>query len=213
MWEEITQTLNSHGDGAIKDWKGWCKYWNDYKSKLKKMTAALRVSQQRTGGGPSQVREMNEIEKKILNLLGEDFGQGVPGARVEPFEEVTEVGITDAEMSETPLIIITQAVESSEVSQSTLMPEPVPGPSSTIMPPPNDAPGPEGTAHATGAAQAEESPSAGAPQTPPRGSPTARRERTTHPPPENLLPPPPEGACGATYDAASSSAFACANVK
>ncbi|XP_041982518.1 uncharacterized protein LOC121735682 [Aricia agestis] len=88
MWEEITQTLNSHGDGAIKDWKGWCKYWNDYKSKLKKMTAALRVSQQRTGGGPSQVREMNEIEKKFLNLLGEDFGQGVPGARVEPFEEV-----------------------------------------------------------------------------------------------------------------------------
>lgn len=25
MWENIAQNLNSHGNGAVKDWKGWCK--------------------------------------------------------------------------------------------------------------------------------------------------------------------------------------------
>lgn len=25
MWEEIAQNLNAHGDGAVKDWKAWCK--------------------------------------------------------------------------------------------------------------------------------------------------------------------------------------------
>lgn len=25
MWEEIAHNLNSHGDGAVKDWKAWCK--------------------------------------------------------------------------------------------------------------------------------------------------------------------------------------------
>ncbi|CAH2099210.1 unnamed protein product [Euphydryas editha] len=34
-WREITETLNSQGCGAHKNWKGWSKYWVDYKGKLK----------------------------------------------------------------------------------------------------------------------------------------------------------------------------------
>ncbi|XP_060800802.1 myb-related transcription factor, partner of profilin-like [Amyelois transitella] len=84
MWEEIAQYLNSHGDGATKDWKGWCKYWNDYKSKLKKNVALVRASHQLTGGGPSNVRPLTEIEEKFLLIVGQDFGTGLPGIRVQP---------------------------------------------------------------------------------------------------------------------------------
>ncbi|KOB68755.1 Uncharacterized protein OBRU01_10513 [Operophtera brumata] len=90
MWEEVALTLNSQGDGAVKDGKGWSKYWNDYKSKLKKLAAAQRSSNEQTGGGPSTVKPLEDIEKKFLQILGENFGFGLPGARVEPFEDVIQ---------------------------------------------------------------------------------------------------------------------------
>ncbi|KAJ8714151.1 hypothetical protein PYW08_007771 [Mythimna loreyi] len=89
MWVSISETLNSFGEGATKDWKGWSNYWVDYKAKLKRRVAALRTSQNRTGGGPAEVQPLNDIEKKFLSLLGEGFGSGLPNTQVDPFPILT----------------------------------------------------------------------------------------------------------------------------
>lgn len=66
----------------------------DYKAKIKSKVAALRSSQTRTGGGPSTERCLTDIEKRFLQILGEDFGHGISGVRVEPFLEV-KIIVTD----------------------------------------------------------------------------------------------------------------------
>lgn len=45
----------------------------------------------RTGGGPSTEQDLSEIELKFLQILGEDFGSGLPGVQVQPF--VVEVSL------------------------------------------------------------------------------------------------------------------------
>lgn len=51
----------------------------------------MRTSNSRTGGGPADVKPLMEIELKFLQILGQDFGAGLPGARVDPFLEVCNV--------------------------------------------------------------------------------------------------------------------------
>lgn len=58
------------------------------------MAAATRASHQQTGGGPSEIKTMTDIEKKFLQILGDDFGTGLPGIRVEPFEQVSIIFYT-----------------------------------------------------------------------------------------------------------------------
>ncbi|XP_075976170.1 uncharacterized protein LOC142976613 [Anticarsia gemmatalis] len=88
MWEEIALSLNSHDDGAVKDWKGWCKYWNDYKCKLKKAASHFKSSEQ-SGEEPSSVRTFSDIELKFLSIF-DDYKAGVPSLRDEPFEQETQ---------------------------------------------------------------------------------------------------------------------------
>jgi hypothetical protein len=65
------------------------QYWNDYKSKLKKIVASNRASNQRTGGGQSEATSLSDIEKRFLQILGTSFGSGLAGVRVEPFNPVS----------------------------------------------------------------------------------------------------------------------------
>ncbi|KAI8422865.1 hypothetical protein MSG28_006605 [Choristoneura fumiferana] len=41
----------------------------------------------RTGGGPSDAPTLSEVEQKFLQILGGTFGSGLPGIRVEPFNQ------------------------------------------------------------------------------------------------------------------------------
>ncbi|CAD0204883.1 unnamed protein product [Chrysodeixis includens] len=179
MWENIAMNLNSHGNGANKDWKGWCKYWNDYKCKLKKLAAATRASHQQTGRGPSQIKKMTDVEKKFLHILGDDFGSGLPDKRVEPFEQ----NIQETEM---PLnISMPIALEDERDSESiltlcpvqihaTMSPEHEPGPSSRVTPPPPPPPATPPTLEHT--ASTIDLPST------PRRSPRRRRHTRREPP-------------------------------
>ncbi|KAG7295381.1 hypothetical protein JYU34_022430 [Plutella xylostella] len=83
-WTGIAAILNAHANGAEKDWKGWSRYWNDYKCKLKSRIASVRNSQSRTDGGTA--KELTEIEDKFLGLLGDDFGVEISGPRVDPLK-------------------------------------------------------------------------------------------------------------------------------
>ncbi|XP_072946856.1 uncharacterized protein [Epargyreus clarus] len=82
-WKEVAELLNSERHGANKDWRGWSKYWVDYKAKLKKRSSVLRSQSWDEG---STEPPLSEIESKFLQVVGEDFGQG-PASRVEPFPE------------------------------------------------------------------------------------------------------------------------------
>ncbi|CAH2100955.1 unnamed protein product [Euphydryas editha] len=84
-WREVAEILNAQGDGVHKDWKSVTKYWVDCKAKLKRVEAALRLSQRRTGGGPSTEQPLSDIENMFLTILGEDYGQELSGIQVEPF--------------------------------------------------------------------------------------------------------------------------------
>ncbi|KAL0895813.1 hypothetical protein ABMA27_011848 [Loxostege sticticalis] len=84
-WEELASTLNAQGNGAFKNWKGWSKYWVDYKAKLKKRVVAVRASRNRTGGGPATEPPLSLLEIKFIGLMGgNSFAEGLPGVRVEP---------------------------------------------------------------------------------------------------------------------------------
>ncbi|CAH2100315.1 unnamed protein product [Euphydryas editha] len=90
-WREIAEILNSQGCGAHKDWKGWTKYWVDYKAKLKMKVAAVTSSHARIGGGPSSEKSLSEMDKKFLQLLINNFGQSLPGVKVDPFTETPDI--------------------------------------------------------------------------------------------------------------------------
>ncbi|CAH2210225.1 jg21810 [Pararge aegeria aegeria] len=85
-WKVLAEILNFQGDGAHKDWKGWSKYWVDYKAKLKKRISVLRFAQARNGAGQSSEPPLSDIENKFLQILGEDYGQKPNGELVENFE-------------------------------------------------------------------------------------------------------------------------------
>ncbi|KAJ8704994.1 hypothetical protein PYW08_012314 [Mythimna loreyi] len=86
MWKTAAETLNAQDDGAEKDWKGWCKYWNDYKSKLKSKVASARAALQKNEGGTSNEGRLTDLEIKYLQILGDDFGASLPRVKVEPFD-------------------------------------------------------------------------------------------------------------------------------
>ncbi|CAH2085480.1 unnamed protein product [Euphydryas editha] len=90
-WREIAKILNSQGLGAHKDWKGWSKYWVDYKGKLKMKVAAVKSSHATTEGGPCSEKSLSEMDKKFLQLLGNNFGQSLPGVKVDPFTEIPDL--------------------------------------------------------------------------------------------------------------------------
>ncbi|CAF4890629.1 unnamed protein product [Pieris macdunnoughi] len=105
MWEEIAIGLNAHGDGAVKDCKAWNKYWNDYKSKLKKLAHLNRLSRDKTGGGKPVTKEISDLEQKFLSILGEDFGSGLPQIRVEPFIATQSLPDTNTDFTDSILAV------------------------------------------------------------------------------------------------------------
>ncbi|CAH1106736.1 unnamed protein product [Psylliodes chrysocephalus] len=51
--------------------------WTDFKYLLKKKAAAINKDQMATGGGPSNTVPLNDLELRIISLLGPSFYKGV----------------------------------------------------------------------------------------------------------------------------------------
>ncbi|CAF4884085.1 unnamed protein product [Pieris macdunnoughi] len=83
LWEEVALRLNSNKDGAVKNWKSWNKYWNDYKSKLKKLVRKNNVAKEKPNGGKAKSKFFTEIEQKFLHILGIDVASVLPATRVK----------------------------------------------------------------------------------------------------------------------------------
>ncbi|KAJ0172502.1 hypothetical protein K1T71_011641 [Dendrolimus kikuchii] len=185
MWEEIALSLNSQGDGAQKDWKGWCKYWNDYKCKLKKAAVANHRSMQQTGGGPPSGKPLTELEKKFIQILGHDFGLGLPGI-LESQADTQEIpeggggiaGGSESILTEVNLVPLSPPapVDISQPSTSWQQPYVPQNPTSPI-PIPSTSPPPLSPLTST---PLRSPPAVALPSTP-RGSPRRRRRRREAP--------------------------------
>ncbi|XP_059055912.1 uncharacterized protein LOC131849809 [Achroia grisella] len=98
LWVRLTDELNALG-GCTKTIKQWQKVWADKKYLTKKAAAAARRSATATGGGPSSAEPLNPIQSRILDIMGEGFGEPQSDAHVPAFPEVP------SSADETPLEI------------------------------------------------------------------------------------------------------------
>uniref|UniRef100_A0A6P7G1L3 Regulatory protein zeste n=1 Tax=Diabrotica virgifera virgifera TaxID=50390 RepID=A0A6P7G1L3_DIAVI len=92
LWEELSQLLNSLGEG-IKPVEKWQKTWADIKYTIKKKAAAKRQDIAATGGGPKIKVELNEMEERVVHILGKTFYEGTG---------VSECGIASTSNIQTP---------------------------------------------------------------------------------------------------------------
>ncbi|CAH2100950.1 unnamed protein product [Euphydryas editha] len=67
-WEEIAQTLISI-PGANIDWKAWRKTWQDYLSKTKSKSAAIKKIRSGTGGSPPPPNPLDQFEEGVAALF------------------------------------------------------------------------------------------------------------------------------------------------
>ncbi|KAM7307003.1 nuclear apoptosis-inducing factor 1-like [Ixodes scapularis] len=77
-WERITATLFAVS-GIRREVADVKKKWADYKSANKICGAAVRRSQNATGGGPGEP-DLTEAEERVIGLLREDALVGIEGA-------------------------------------------------------------------------------------------------------------------------------------
>ncbi|XP_045449953.1 uncharacterized protein LOC123668870 [Melitaea cinxia] len=86
-WTEIATVLNSVGNGCIKEWKQWAKYWKDKKAATKRKANIAQTAMQRTGGGVDvDVVELSDLEKRILTISGGlSFATGDRNLAINPF--------------------------------------------------------------------------------------------------------------------------------
>ncbi|XP_045505299.1 uncharacterized protein LOC123701784 isoform X3 [Colias croceus] len=141
-WKEIADLLNEQGDGALKDWREWSKYWVDYKAKLKKRASVVRSSQTLTGDETGDDTALSERDLKFLQLMAEDHTQGPTEVPVEPYPEPSDstTSITMQDSSSSLSIHIHPSRQQGNTPTLTLLPlrapTPVYEPVQTIEPDP-----------------------------------------------------------------------------
>lgn len=79
LWEEIAEALNSLGMGT-KSAAKWKIALQDWKYKTKQKASAIRMSLTQTGGGPSNLKILNEQEERLMSFIG---WKGVIGDDIE----------------------------------------------------------------------------------------------------------------------------------
>ncbi|KMQ81958.1 hypothetical protein RF55_24668, partial [Lasius niger] len=69
IWEEITNKLNSSGEGPVKTVQEWIKSWSDWKMYVLKKETNRRRNVQSTGGGPPKLVNFTDLEEQLLEIL------------------------------------------------------------------------------------------------------------------------------------------------
>ncbi|XP_071570013.1 uncharacterized protein [Temnothorax nylanderi] len=69
IWEQITNKLNSSGEGPVKTVQEWIKSWSDWKMYVLKKETNRRRNVQGTGGGPPKIVNFTDLEEQLLEIL------------------------------------------------------------------------------------------------------------------------------------------------
>ncbi|KAG0424872.1 hypothetical protein HPB47_027939 [Ixodes persulcatus] len=80
LWDVITGRLNAEGP-AWKERVEWKNLWNARVCAARKHDGLLAVEAARTGGGANPVGPLNEVETRILAIVGRDSSRGCGGLR------------------------------------------------------------------------------------------------------------------------------------
>lgn len=94
-WEEISRQLNSVGLGARKTPDDWCKYWNDYKCRLKRKSMQIKNSCSGARG------VLDDIEHRLITVIGPNFDCDI---RREEIKQPTDLGFEDFTVTSPPLV-------------------------------------------------------------------------------------------------------------
>ncbi|KAG6450430.1 uncharacterized protein LOC115443685 [Manduca sexta] len=77
IWNLCAKKLNVFKDGAIKDGKGWSKYWCDWKYRVRRRALELRAAKDSHGSPPDGVTQLSAMEETILSIIGDGAVDGI----------------------------------------------------------------------------------------------------------------------------------------
>ncbi|XP_077266130.1 uncharacterized protein LOC143899610 isoform X1 [Temnothorax americanus] len=119
-WNELATLLNSLApDGKKKDVKSWKTTWRDYKSRVSEKVQKLRRLRAQTGNNPINIT-IDELDKRVLGIIGHDYVQGLPNVpdsfpeeNNNAIEELTAGNIEILNIPPVPVVIpeITNRIE------------------------------------------------------------------------------------------------------
>ena len=104
-WAEITQKINSMGNGKVRlTVEQVTKKWIDLKSTAKMTVMKYRKGQRQTGGGENVAKTPSALQWKINSLLGTPATEGIPGTEFcdSSLSEPARVAIVAASSSQSP---------------------------------------------------------------------------------------------------------------
>ncbi|XP_061707603.1 uncharacterized protein LOC133518055 [Cydia pomonella] len=77
LWNVCAKKLNAIGEGAVKDGKGWSKYWCDWKYRVRRRALELKAARDSNKPPPDGVASLSQMEETILEIIGESVVSGV----------------------------------------------------------------------------------------------------------------------------------------
>ncbi|XP_075991683.1 uncharacterized protein LOC142987008 isoform X1 [Anticarsia gemmatalis] len=77
LWSLCANKLNVVKDGAVKDGKGWSKYWCDWKYRVRRRALELKAAKDSNRPLPDGVSTLSPLEETILSIIGENAVDGV----------------------------------------------------------------------------------------------------------------------------------------
>lgn len=69
-WHMCAKKLNAIKDGAVKDAKGWSKYWCDWKYRVRRRALELKAAKDSNKPPPDGVLPLSSMEENILSIIG-----------------------------------------------------------------------------------------------------------------------------------------------
>ncbi|XP_017469419.1 PREDICTED: uncharacterized protein LOC108361335 isoform X1 [Rhagoletis zephyria] len=96
-WAEMADKLNSLG-GAAKSVEQWQNVWRDLKSRTSTRVRDRKREQALTGNIPLQQPPLNELEKRVIALVGSSYMEGQPDVQENiPMEEELQLTLGAAD--------------------------------------------------------------------------------------------------------------------
>ncbi|XP_059058106.1 uncharacterized protein LOC131851607 [Achroia grisella] len=71
LWNLCAKKLNGHKGGAVKDGKGWSKYWCDWKYRVRRRALELKAAKDSNRPAPD-ITPLSNLEESILSIIGDN---------------------------------------------------------------------------------------------------------------------------------------------